>query len=226
MTGLSFVLGAGYLALALWKVPSVRKERLLLVILVGFFVSLYGGSVIPFIWRAMRSDPSFSYLGSGRYFHSAFLAVLLYGLLAFRWMGCPVKKGLDHYAIAAIGMSAIGRIGCFLQGCCRGKPTGLLWAVEFPDNPGVFVHPVQLYMLWMEIALFALLFRFNRRKRYDGQTFWVGVCLYSIYRIWIETLRINPIFAWQMTHAQFFSVGTFVLSSFVLIRNALRRNST
>ena len=27
---------------------------------------------------------------------------------------------------------AIGRIGCFLNGCCFGKPTNLPWAVRFP----------------------------------------------------------------------------------------------
>jgi len=31
---------------------------------------------------------------------------------------------------------ALGRIGCFLNGCCFGKPTNLPWAVRFPyDSP-------------------------------------------------------------------------------------------
>jgi hypothetical protein len=41
-----------------------------------------------------------------------------------------------HYMdVLAIGLTAallFGRIGCFLNGCCYGKPTDLPWGVRFP----------------------------------------------------------------------------------------------
>ncbi len=44
----------------------------------------------------------------------------------------PVRRYLDILAVALMVALAFGRIGCFLNGCCFGKPTNLPWAVRFP----------------------------------------------------------------------------------------------
>ena len=56
----------------------------------------------------------------------------------------------------------------------------------------------------------------DRGEKYDGQTFWVGIFLYSIYRFLIEFYRTNPIFLYGLTHAQFFSIITLSISGFYL----------
>jgi phosphatidylglycerol:prolipoprotein diacylglycerol transferase len=48
----------------------------------------------------------------------------------------PKRRYLDVLAIGLMSALAFGRIGCFLNGCCFGKPTNLSWAVRFPyDSP-------------------------------------------------------------------------------------------
>jgi len=37
---------------------------------------------------------------------------------------------------------AIGRIGCFLNGCCYGAPANVPWAVQFPYNSNAYVDAV------------------------------------------------------------------------------------
>ncbi len=44
----------------------------------------------------------------------------------------PIRRYLDILAVALMLALAFGRIGCFLNGCCFGKPTELPWAVRFP----------------------------------------------------------------------------------------------
>jgi len=44
----------------------------------------------------------------------------------------PVRRYLDILAVGLMLALAFGRIGCFLNGCCFGKPTDLPWAVRFP----------------------------------------------------------------------------------------------
>ena len=46
----------------------------------------------------------------------------------------PIRRYLDILAIALMLALVFGRIGCFLNGCCFGKPTELPWAVCFPYN--------------------------------------------------------------------------------------------
>jgi phosphatidylglycerol---prolipoprotein diacylglyceryl transferase len=50
----------------------------------------------------------------------------------------PVRLFLDVIAIGLMLALSFGRIGCFLNGCCYGKPTDLPWGVRFP--PSTLVH--------------------------------------------------------------------------------------
>jgi phosphatidylglycerol:prolipoprotein diacylglycerol transferase len=43
-----------------------------------------------------------------------------------------VRRYLDILAIGLMLALVFGRIGCFLNGCCFGKPSNLPWAVRFP----------------------------------------------------------------------------------------------
>ncbi len=44
----------------------------------------------------------------------------------------PMRHYLDALAIGLVTALVFGRIGCFLNGCCYGKPTDLPWGVHFP----------------------------------------------------------------------------------------------
>ena len=223
MTFVSFVISASYLYRAFSAIPGVRRRDVLLVLLGGFGMSEIGGALIPYLYRVYTEGYRGSYLGAGRWFHSVFLSIFFYGLLMAKLLRWPVKKCMDQYMIGAMLMSAIGRIGCFLNGCCGGKPTGLPWGLCFPKAPDVPVHPTQLYMFGIELGLFFLLRKFQRTQKYDGQTFWTGVWVYSAYRLWIETLRTNPAVLWGMTFAQLISLAALVLSSWLLLYYGSRR---
>ena len=59
---------------------------------------------------------------------SAIVVIYFY----LRYHKLPVRQYLDILAIGLMLALAFGRIGCFLNGCCFGKPTNLPWAVRFP----------------------------------------------------------------------------------------------
>ena len=44
----------------------------------------------------------------------------------------PIRRYLDALAIGLLLALMFGRVGCFLNGCCWGKPTDLPWGVRFP----------------------------------------------------------------------------------------------
>jgi phosphatidylglycerol:prolipoprotein diacylglycerol transferase len=96
---------------------------------------------------------------------------------------------------------ALGRIGCFLGGCCWGKPTDLPWAVTYTDPAanrlngtplGVPVHPTVLYEAGLETGNFFLMLSLWRRKVPDGAiaAAWMG--LYGTERFFLEFLRGDP----------------------------------
>ena len=59
-------------------------------------------------------------------------------IMYMRYHKLPVRKYLDILAIGLLMALVFGRIGCFLSGCCWGKPTNLPWAIRFPYGSYVY----------------------------------------------------------------------------------------
>jgi len=54
----------------------------------------------------------------------------------------PIRRYLDVLAVGLMLALVFGRIGCFLNGCCFGKPTDLPWGVRFPYNSFAYFSQV------------------------------------------------------------------------------------
>lgn len=112
----------------------------------------------------------------------------------------------------AIGIS---RIGCFLAGCCFGKPTSLPFGVSFPINSLPWIefgsqrlHPTQIYSAVSLITIFFILLYLEKYVVFSGQLFMSFILLYSIQRFCIDFLRYYPQeqFFGYLTESQFVSI--------------------
>jgi len=55
-------------------------------------------------------------------------------LLYLRRHKLPIRRTFDILAIGLMLGVAFGRLGCFMNSCCYGKPTDLPWGIRFPYN--------------------------------------------------------------------------------------------
>jgi phosphatidylglycerol:prolipoprotein diacylglycerol transferase len=81
---------------------------------------------------------------------------------------------------------AIGRVGCFLNGCCYGKPVE--WGVYFPVHDA-HLHPTQLYLSSSFLLVFILLKRYAKTQPADGKVFLLYLMLACMVRFTIEFWR-------------------------------------
>jgi phosphatidylglycerol:prolipoprotein diacylglycerol transferase len=126
--------------------------------------------------------------------------------------------------LAAPGFAAglcLGRIGCFLNGCCFGKPSQLPWAVQFPANgaagliSGCAVHPTQLYEAVFGLAAFCLLWAMRNRKSFPGFSICLFFLLYGIWRFASDYFRFyEPSQRWNfgLTNNQWISLGIILFA--------------
>jgi phosphatidylglycerol:prolipoprotein diacylglycerol transferase len=145
----------------------------------------------PEFWEAMLSPSrGFSMLG-------AFFGVPL-ALWGFcRWKSIPFARFLDGVLVLAPVWHAFGRLGCFLSGCCHGRPTDLPWGVVFRDPMsgvparwlGVPLHPTQLLEVAGDILITALLYRLSEREGQPGLVTAAYFASYGALRFFIEFLR-------------------------------------
>jgi len=134
------------------------------------------------------------------------LAVL--GYVLYRKLPVPVIA--DTAAMAVPLGSAIGRIGCFLNGCCEGAPTRLPFGVVFPGQ-STSVLPAQLIDSFANLLIFATLLHFAvRTKPRPGALWWAYLMLYAVSRFLVEGLRVNPTYALGLTQAQWICVPVFI----------------
>jgi len=84
---------------------------------------------------------------------------------------------------------ALGRLGCFLNGCCYGRYCDLPWAAF---SHGEFRHPTQLYAALWEGGVAYLLTRLDPRFKKPGTLVGLWFVLHGFGRLLMESLRDDP----------------------------------
>ena len=128
----------------------------------------------------------------------------------------PFLRVLDFYApYIALG-HAIGRIGCFFNGCCYGKPTDSWCGVVFPGQLDRVIPTQLLEALGLAIIFLVL-------RRLPRAAFAAYLMLYALLRFCLEFLRGDQAMWWGgFTLQQLISVavGAAGLALFFLFRDA------
>ncbi|MFC1767514.1 prolipoprotein diacylglyceryl transferase, partial [Candidatus Margulisiibacteriota bacterium] len=133
-----------------------------------------------------------------------------------------IWKVLDIMSPGVMFGYAIGRVGCFLNGCCYGLETKLSWGVQFPAET-ILRHPTQLYSAACGLAIFALLMLAFQRRKFAGQVFLFTVLLYTVYRFSLEFFRYSPIRPAGLTLSQYVAIVFFIVGLFLLWK---KKNTT
>jgi phosphatidylglycerol:prolipoprotein diacylglycerol transferase len=126
----------------------------------------------------------------------AVLAVWLYARFAQQRFLSIVDAVVPGFLLAV----AIARTGgCFLAGCCFGKPTDSVLGVVFPPEGhlspfplGTPLWPTQVFYGLLGLVGFFLVLRLERRFRFHGATFALVAAYYAVGRFLVEQFRYYP----------------------------------
>lgn len=113
-----------------------------------------------------------------------------FGVELAKWALEVRAKTGDGYAVPVAASIAVGRLGCFVAGCCYGTPTALPWGVDFGD--GVPRHPTQLYEALFHGAMAFALHRLRAQGRFPRQLMKLYILSYLAYRFLTEFIRPEP----------------------------------
>ena len=123
---------------------------------------------------------------------------------------------LDHLVPYIFIAHSIGRIGCFLAGCCYGKPTTSFLGMIYPTDlyGTIRVYPTQLFEalgLLVFFIIFKLFVKKNKTEKY--------LITYGIFRFFLEYLRGDSrgmVFGGVISPSQFMSI-IFILGGIACI---------
>ena len=213
--------------------PEDRLSTLSLLLLV---LAILGGRGLYVLthWSDYARDFAgvFRIWEGGLMLYGGYILAIAGGIAYVRRAGLPVWRVGDAAAPSmALGIG-IGRLGCFLNGCCFGLPASLPWAVKFPPGsysnfvfPGEPLHPSQLYLAGAGAGLFFLLLALDRKPHFDGWLFWSYIGLDAALRFVIDFTRyydatsyLGTIGPFSFNVNQVFSIVLILASVFMLRR--------
>lgn len=188
----------------------------------GVFLSAWAGSKILFLLTVAPEVQAKAilnhnfWLGGGLVFYGG----LIFGGM-FTFIYAKVKNislhDLNFLVPVIVIVHAIGRLGCFLAGCCYGKRTEFLWGVYMH---GHHRHPVQLIeALGLVVMYFWILKRYQESK----SVFLPYLQCYAVLRFFLEFLRgdvIRGVYFGGISTSQLVSLG-LVLMAIVYQKMAL-----
>ena len=190
------------------------------------FVAGIAGARIFYVlqyWENFRGDwPAMLRLQEGGLvWYGGFLLALLCGIFYCVWKKQPVLFWMDFFAPLAALAHAVGRVGCFLNGCCLGRPTDFFLGVRFPEE-AFRRHPVQLYESALLALLALALLAMGRKQRKPGEIFATYVLFYGLMRFMLEFLRADQALFFHLTLPQWISV-VLAGAAIVFLKSARRK---
>lgn len=197
MLYLGIVLGI-YAQLHAGRTIGLEPARTLIATLVLLMAALMGARLLFVIpnWRMYRRAPRriwrFSDGGASMY-GGLFLAVPL-SLPLTAILQIPFAAFWDTASFTMLVGMIVTRAGCFLNGCCAGRPTQGWLGLDLPDHRGVWTRRIPNQFLeaaWGLLALTGAVVLWEHRP-FAGALILYALGAYGAGRIVLETARDEP----------------------------------
>lgn len=140
-----------------------------------------------------------------------------------KWIANIRTRTGDTFALPVAVAVAIGRIGCFVAGCCYGRVTSVPWGVAFPlaqDESGIVRHPTQLYEVAFHFVAALTLLVLDRKRWLVGNQLKAYLIAYMIYRFLSEWLRPESQILLNLTIYQLVSVVIIAILTMLWVRDS------
>ena len=133
-------------------------------------------------------------------------------------IGYPMPPN-DRFAAILPFSIAIGRVGCLLDGCCRGIPWNGPWSIVYGD--GIPRHPAQIYEILFQLSMGVLFLYLVNHGLLFGRIFCAYLFGYGCFRFLTEFLRETPRIVHGFSAYQVMAVFMLLLGLGVLLKRTL-----
>jgi len=203
------------------------------------------GARIWYVWEhwqdyAHTPFDIFKVWQGGLVFYGGFIGAVIGTYFYIKYKKIPLLITGDAFAPGIALAIGVGRIGCFLNGCCYGKLTHSWIGVSYPavNNPPAYIQhlrdglitqgathslpviPTQPISTIDLLVIFGILMYLRRKRLWQGFQFYMLFILYGIHRFFIDFFRYyegNAKMLKYITLSQLISLIVIIFSSIMLI---------
>ena len=203
---LSIIIGITYVVI------NLKKEKIHPFILVYF--------VLLFISFAFFGSLAISYAVKGKIGLNSYAGAVSLIVCSIIYNKIVPKDNIYlKYSILSFPLIyAIGKIGCFIVGCCYGIPYNGLFSVTYTSGLNRPLFPIQIVETIVFLILFIILNHFKNKKNIE----YITIIVCSLVKFLLDYLRyehINKI----LTTNQIVSLIFIIISIIIIIRRNLKK---
>lgn len=201
--------------------PASMESRHFVAWAFGLFVASWVGAKLLFIatqdrWATSELvQASNFWLGGGFVFLGGFLAGAVYAWFVGRIWPAFSPRTMQFTLVPLLWGHAVGRLGCFLAGCCYGVETRVPWAIHLH---GAHRHPVQLYEALGLLGLALVLGRLDRAKLLPAYLLSYGVLRWLLE--WFRGDELRGSVAGQSS-SQWVALAMIGIGAILIVRKRL-----
>jgi phosphatidylglycerol:prolipoprotein diacylglycerol transferase len=181
------------------KKRGYDEDSILNMAIIAVILGVVGGKLLYIITELKNiiSDPSqLKDLGSGFVIYGSIIGGIFGVYIYSKRKQWKMGKILDLIIPSLPLAQGFGRIGCFLAGCCYGRPTNSIIGVTFKEGSlgplNTSVYPTQIFSSVFDFALAIFLLWYDKKERKTGRVFSLYLIIYSIGRFAVEFIRDDP----------------------------------
>ena len=197
------------------KRTGQNPEQYLDLAMIGIAAGILGARIyyVIFAWDYYKDDllSIFNIRQGGLAIYGGIIGAFVFGGLACKWRGVPVLPMFDLAGMGFLIGQGCGRWGNFFNQEAFGCNTTLPWGMFSETtraylmgstvtaqsgvtiDPNLPVHPTFLYeSIWCFVG-FLLLFRYIKKRKFNGDIALRYMIWYGAGRFWIEALRTDSL---------------------------------
>ncbi len=214
------------------KKHGYQDEAVLDIAIFGILSGFIGAKLLYVLveFKSFLANPM-NVLGSeGFVVYGGIIVGALAGVIYCRVKKLPFWEYFDLLAPSIAIAQGFGRIGCFLAGCCYGRPTDAFWGITFPEKSfapaGIPLIPTQLISSAGDFIIAGILLLYSKNNKHSGNVGILYMILYGIGRFLIEFLRSDDRgMVGMLSTSQFISIGIVLLAFLLFFRKKIFKNT-
>ncbi len=207
---LSILFGALYIFLNIRKDGYKDIENNILFFILYFALIIFLGKIFTIITSSKEltlSNAGFSSYGGAI---GAILASIIFEKIISH------DKKLIKYTIISLPLTySIGKIGCFLGGCCYGIPYNGLLSVTYTNGLNIPLFPIQL----LESIVFLIIFIILNKLKNNKNIIYITIIISALAKFLLDFLRYDHLTKTITVNQIFSIILIFIILIILLFQN-------
>ena len=202
---LSIIIGTFYVCINLKRL-GFKKEHVYYYGILNIVFALFGSLSLS---KIMTNSGLTSYAG----LISVIACALIFNKIV------PRRNIYLKYAIVSLPLIySIGKVGCFLAGCCYGKPYNGVLSITYTEGLNIPLFPIQALEALVFFMLF-LIFNMIINSKYIKE---ITLIICALFKLLLDFLRYDHLTK-SFTTNQIISVIVIVIGIILIIKKNLKK---